>query len=88
ALLYNVVIASAFAYVAWLYVLHNLSAGTAGISSLAIPVVGVVTAWIQLGEQPDALEAVGMGLILAALAILTALGLRAGRRGSAQARSG
>jgi drug/metabolite transporter (DMT)-like permease len=38
-------------------------------------VVGVVAAWIQLGEQPDALEAVGIGLIAAALAILTARGI-------------
>ena len=76
ALLYNVIAASALAYVVWLYVLHSLPAGTAGISSLAIPVVGVLAAWIQLGERPGALEAVGMGLILAALAILTARGLR------------
>ena len=81
ALLYNVIIASAFAYVVWLYVLQSLSAGTAGISSLAIPVVGVVSAWIQLGERPGALEAVGMGLILVALAVLTARGLLAGRQG-------
>jgi drug/metabolite transporter (DMT)-like permease len=75
ALVYNVVVASAVAWVLWLYVLHSLPAGTAGISSLTIPVVGVVAAWIQLGEQPDALEAVGIGLIAAALAILTARGI-------------
>lgn len=79
-LIYNVIIASAFAYVVWLYVLQSLPAGTAGISTLAIPVVGVVSAWIQLGERPGALEAVGMGLILAALAVLTAQGVLVGRR--------
>jgi drug/metabolite transporter (DMT)-like permease len=79
ALLYNVIIASAIAYVLWLYVLQSLPAGTAGISSLAVPVVGVLTAWIQLGERPQALEAVGMGLILTALAVLTARGLLASR---------
>jgi drug/metabolite transporter (DMT)-like permease len=81
-LVYNVFVASAVAWVLWLYVLHNLPAGTAGISSLAIPVVGVVAAWIQLGERPGPFEAVGMALIVAALAVLTARGLRAGREPS------
>ena len=80
ALVYNVVAASAIAWLLWLFVLNRLSAGTAGISSLAIPVVGVAAAWIQLGERPGALEALGMGLILAALAVLTARGLLASRR--------
>jgi drug/metabolite transporter (DMT)-like permease len=76
ALLYNVIPASAIAYILWLYVLHSLPAGTAGISGLAIPVVGVLTAWLQLGERPGALEALGMGLILVALATLNARELR------------
>jgi drug/metabolite transporter (DMT)-like permease len=80
ALVYNVIAGSAIAWLLWLYILHNLPAGTAGISSLAIPVVGVIAAWVQLGERPGALEAVGMGLIVAALAILTARGLRSSRQ--------
>ena len=74
ALAYNAIVASAFAWLLWLYVLHSLPAGTAGLSSLAIPVVGVLAAWIQLGERPGTLEAVGMGLIVAALAVLTRSG--------------
>ena len=35
-------------------------------------VVGVISAWIQLGEQPGVLEGIGMGLIVVALAMLTA----------------
>jgi drug/metabolite transporter (DMT)-like permease len=80
ALAYNVIAGSAIAWLLWLYVLHNLPAGTAGLSSLAIPVVGVTAAWVQLGERPGALEAVGMGLIVAALAILTARGLYISRQ--------
>jgi drug/metabolite transporter (DMT)-like permease len=80
ALLFNVIVASAFAWVLWLYVLHNLPAGTAGVSTLAIPVVGVASAWIQLGERPGAFEATGIGLILLALAILTARELVRTRR--------
>ena len=37
---------------------------------LADPVIGVVAAWIQLGELPDRYEAVGMVLIAAALCVL------------------
>jgi drug/metabolite transporter (DMT)-like permease len=78
ALLYNIVPANALAWVLWLYILHSLPTGTAGISSLLIPVVGVVSAWIQLGEQPGALEGLGMGLIVIALALLTAREVRRG----------
>jgi len=63
----------------WLYILNSLPAGTAGVNSLAIPVVGVLSAWIQLGERPGALEAVGMALIVAGLAVLTAWGFRRSR---------
>jgi drug/metabolite transporter (DMT)-like permease len=83
ALAFNVVPAGALTWVLWLYILHTLPTGTAGISSLAVPVVGVMAAWIQLGEQPGALEAVGMGLILVALAILTVREVRHGRQSSA-----
>ena len=72
ALLFNIGPANALTWVLWLYILHSLSTGTAGLSSLAIPVVGVVAAWIQLGERPGVVEAVGMGLIVMALAVLTA----------------
>jgi drug/metabolite transporter (DMT)-like permease len=87
-LLYNVVPANALAWVLWLYILHSLPTGTAGISSLLVPVVGVASAWIQLGEQPGALEGVGMGLIVIALAILTVIQVRQSRRVAAIPRPG
>ena len=43
------------------------------------PVVGVGSAWIQLGEQPGVLEGVGMALIVVALAILAARPVRGAR---------
>ncbi len=79
ALLFNVIPANAITWVLWLYILHTLSTGTAGLSSLAVPVVGVISAWIQLGEQPGIAEGIGMGLIVVALAILTARELVASR---------
>jgi drug/metabolite transporter (DMT)-like permease len=79
-LAYTVILANAVAWLLWLYALRTLSAGAAGLGTLAIPVVGVVAAWLQLGEVPTAAEAVGMALIVGALAILAARGLAAGRR--------
>jgi drug/metabolite transporter (DMT)-like permease len=71
-LAYNVVLGNALAWFLWLYVLRVLSAGAAGLGTLAIPVVGVLAAWLQLGEQPSSAEGLGMVLIVAALAMLAA----------------
>jgi drug/metabolite transporter (DMT)-like permease len=79
-LLYNILPAGALAYVLWTYALNNLSAGTAGMNSLAVPVVGVLAAWLQLGEQPSLFEALGMALIVLALALLAVWGLLQERR--------
>jgi len=40
------------------------------LSSLIVPIVGVLAAWLQLGERPSTPETVGMVLILVALAVL------------------
>ena len=82
---YTVVLANAVAWFLWLYALHALPAGAAGLGTLAIPVVGVLAAWIQLGEVPTLVEGVGMILIIAALAVLAGYGLLAGRRGAVAA---
>jgi len=82
-LAYTVLLANAVAWVLWLYALRSLSAGAAGLGTLAIPVVGVVAAWLQLGERPSAGEAAGMALIVAALAIIAVRGLIVARRSGA-----
>jgi drug/metabolite transporter (DMT)-like permease len=79
-LIYTVVLANAVAWFLWLYALHALPAGAAGLGTLSIPVVGVIAAWIQLGEVPTPVEGVGMALIIAALAVLAGYGLLTGRR--------
>jgi drug/metabolite transporter (DMT)-like permease len=78
-LVYNVILANALAWFLWLFGLRHLTAGAAGIATLATPVIGVTAAWIQLGERPSTGETAGMALILSALAIVTARGLLAGR---------
>jgi drug/metabolite transporter (DMT)-like permease len=79
-LAYTVVLANAVAWFLWLFALHALPAGAAGLGTLSIPVVGVIAAWIQLGEVPTLVEGIGMILIIGALAALAANGLFAGRR--------
>jgi len=81
-LIYTVVLANAVAWFLWLYALHALPAGMAGLGTLSIPIVGVVAAWVQLGEVPTLVEGIGMLLIIAALAVLAGYGLLAGRRGA------
>jgi drug/metabolite transporter (DMT)-like permease len=73
-LAYNVVLANAVAWLLWLYALRVLPTGAAGLGTLAVPVVGVLAAWLQLGERPGGAEAVGMVLIIAALAVVSVRG--------------
>jgi drug/metabolite transporter (DMT)-like permease len=74
-LIYTIVVANSLAWFLWLYALHALPAGLAGLGTLAIPVVGVAGAWIQLGEVPTLVEGIGMALIIGALGVLAAYGI-------------
>lgn len=71
AIVYNVLFANALAWLLWLYVVQRLPAGVAGLGSLAIPVVGVLAAWLELGERPGGAEGAGMALLGVALFLLT-----------------
>lgn len=84
-LIYTIIVANSLAWFLWLYALHTLPAGVAGLGTLAIPVVGVAAAWIQLGEVPTAVEGVGMALIIGALAVLAGHGIVTARRDPARA---
>jgi drug/metabolite transporter (DMT)-like permease len=79
-LAYVVLLSSGLCWVLWTHALHSLPAGAAGMGTLAVPVVGVTAAWIQLGERPTAIEAAGMALIVTALAALATYGIVTGRR--------
>jgi len=79
-LAYSAVISNAICWVLWVYALRSLPAGVAGLGTLAIPVIGVLAAWLQQGEAPSGVEALGMALIVAALAIMAAVGVAAGHR--------
>ena len=82
ALVYNVIPVTAIAMLLWLYILNHLSTSTASLGMLMTPVIGVLVAWVQLGERPGFTESLrgfkrrtssahahlGMALIVIALA--------------------
>jgi drug/metabolite transporter (DMT)-like permease len=69
ALGYVVLAGTALAFWLWFFIIERLSASTAGISSLLVPVVSVIAAWLQLGERPGTAELIGMVLIVGALTV-------------------
>ena len=71
AVLFNAVLCNALAWLLWLYALQRLAAGIASMTSMLAPVVGVLAAWLQLGEQPERYETIGMLLIGVALVIIS-----------------
>ncbi len=67
ALAYIAIPGTGLAWLLWMFVLSRLKAGVAGVASLLTPVVGVASAWIQLGERPSSLELLGLACIVVAL---------------------
>jgi drug/metabolite transporter (DMT)-like permease len=70
ALLYNGLLSSGVCWVLWALVVQRLSANVAGLTSLAVPVAGVLFAWGLLHEQPSNPEWAGIVLIAIALLAL------------------
>jgi drug/metabolite transporter (DMT)-like permease len=79
ALAFHIVIATALAYVLWYRQLEQLSATVSSLTTLAVPVVGVLGAMLLVGERPGAADALGFGLVLggAALVLVPARRVRA-----------
>ena len=80
ALAFNVFFATALAWFLWLYALNKMSVAASGIAILGVPVVAIAAAWLQLDERPTPAEAIGMLLIVAALAWLSVSGSRQASR--------
>jgi len=76
-LAYSVLLASSVAWLLWLLVIRRLPATVAGLSSLAVPVVAVLMAWAILHERPDAMEGVGIALIICGLLAVSGIGAAA-----------
>jgi drug/metabolite transporter (DMT)-like permease len=65
---YNVIVAFAFAHWAWIKIATSVPVTVFSISMLIIPVVGVLSGMLFLGERPSWAEYTALALILAALA--------------------
>jgi drug/metabolite transporter (DMT)-like permease len=72
ALAWHVLIATAVAYVLWYRLLASATATVSSLTTLAVPVVGVLGAMALVGDRPSATDWLGFGLVLggAALALL------------------
>lgn len=76
AVLFNVFLSGALAWLLWLYALQRLPAGVASMASMLAPVIGVVAAWVQLNEVPNSFELIGMVLIAFALVVISMVTMR------------
>jgi drug/metabolite transporter (DMT)-like permease len=68
AVLYNIFFAGAIANWAWFRMARTLPVAVSSLSSLPVPVVGVFSSMLFLGERPGASEFVALALVLASLA--------------------
>ena len=75
-MLYIVLIATAAGWLLWLSVVRRVPASIAALSSLGVPVMATLLAWLMLGERPAAAEIGGMALILAGLWVVSGAGRR------------
>ena len=61
-------VGSAFAYVLWFRIIDRIPATTASLGILSVPVIGVVSTAVLIGERPTLPDMIGFALIFAASA--------------------
>ncbi len=67
-LAYNVIFGTALSYVVWFEVVARLPAATASLGVLMVPVVGVGSAMLLVGDRPTFMDFCGFALVLSASA--------------------
>ena len=70
SLFYNVLLAGSIANLAWFMLARSLPVAISSLSSLPIPVVGVISGMLLLGERPGLQEWIALALVVSALAIV------------------
>jgi drug/metabolite transporter (DMT)-like permease len=68
ALTYTTLLATVVAVYLWFLLISRLEAGMVAIGILLAPAIGLASSWIQLHERPAPIEALGLGIILFAIA--------------------
>jgi O-acetylserine/cysteine efflux transporter len=71
ALAYVVVVSTMFAYGAWAWLMRRHAASRVAPFTLMVPPVGMFSAWLALGENPNAAELSGAVVVLIGLALTT-----------------
>ena len=74
---YNVIVAFAWAHWAWIKIATSVPVTVFSLSMLLIPVVGVVSGMLFLGEHPSLTEYVALALVLGSLLTVLAPGRQA-----------
>jgi O-acetylserine/cysteine efflux transporter len=69
ALLYVVIVSTAFGFGSWTWLLRRHLASQVAPFTLLVPPVGIAAAWIALGQPPSGGELAGAAIILAGLAV-------------------
>ena len=67
AILYNIFLAGTVAHAAWYRLARTLPVAVSSMASLPVPVVGVFSGMVVLGERPGAAEWAALGLVVAAM---------------------
>ena len=67
AIVYNMFLAGTIAHWAWFTLARTLPVAVSSLSSLPVPVVGVLAGMLFLGERPGVAEFVALALVLASL---------------------
>lgn len=73
---YLAVLASALGWWLWLSIVRRVSVAVVGMSSLGVPVLAVILAWVLLGEHPDTATLVGISSIVIGLVVVNVAALR------------
>ena len=82
ALVYNGAIVSGLSLVLWFWLLRRVDSGIASLSTLAAPVVGLLSSMVELGERPAPSDWAGIALVLFALSLIGLSQLRSRPRTS------
>jgi drug/metabolite transporter (DMT)-like permease len=67
AILYNVFLAGTVAHWAWFTLARTLPVAVSSLSSLPVPVIGVFSGMLFLGERPGPTEFIALALVIASL---------------------
>ena len=85
-LIFIAIFITALGWMLWVYALDNLEAGTASLATLASPLIAMMTSAIYFKERPSSVELTGMGLIFAALLVLSVRAMRPALRRASSSR--